>query len=42
MLNKIKIIGRILLSEKNITEFAAGSQETEGELEKLENKKREP
>ncbi|CAG8622579.1 9255_t:CDS:2 [Paraglomus occultum] len=48
MLNKIKIIGKILLneikdeSEKNDSGLVSDSQETEGEVEKTENEKREP
>jgi len=48
MLNKIKIIGKILLNEvkdeneKNGSELVSDSQETETELEKSENEKREP
>ena len=48
MLNKIKIIGKILLNEvkdeneKNDSGLVSDSQETEGELEKSENEKREP
>jgi hypothetical protein len=48
MLNKIKIIGKILLNEvkdeneKNGSELVNNLQETESESERSENEKREP